>query len=58
MNIDVAKIEIWNGCSFKVIDFKQSQTQDSLGAVIREYVAVMGVRLIYWCKNLDDDEPS
>lgn len=50
MKIHVAKIEVWNGRSFQLINFKQVQTQESLGAVIREYVAAMGLRLVYWAK--------
>ena len=50
MKIHAAKIEVWNGRSFQVIDFQQAQTQESLGAVIREYVGVMGLRLVYWCR--------
>ncbi|KAI9129393.1 hypothetical protein [Acaryochloris sp. CCMEE 5410] len=50
MKIHIAKIEVWNGRSFQLIDFHQAQTQESLGAVIREYVAAVGLRLVYWCK--------
>lgn len=50
MKIHFAKIEVWNGRSFQLIDFEQAQTQESLGAVIREYVAAMDLRLVYWSK--------
>ena len=50
MKFHIAKIEVWNGRSFQVIDFQQAQTQESLGAVIREYVAAMGLKLVYWCR--------
>ena len=50
MKIHAAKIEVWNGRTFQLIDFHQAETQESLGAVIREYVAAMGLRLVYWCK--------
>ena len=45
-----AQILVWDGRSCQVIDFQMAQTQESLGAVIREYVAAMGLRLVYWCK--------
>ena len=51
MKIHVAKIEVWNGRSFQLIDFQQAQTQESLGSVIREYVAAMGLKLIYWYES-------
>ncbi|UJB73133.1 hypothetical protein HRE53_30970 (plasmid) [Acaryochloris sp. 'Moss Beach'] len=50
MKIHLAKILVWNGLNFQIIDFKQAQTQESLGSVIREYVAAMDLRLVYWCK--------
>lgn len=50
MKFHIAKILAWDGRSFQAIDFKQAETQESLGAVIREYVAAMGLRLVYWCK--------
>ncbi|WP_187152970.1 hypothetical protein [Acaryochloris marina] len=50
MKIHIAKVEVWNGRSFQLIDFQQAQTQESLGAVIREYAAAIGVRLVYWSK--------
>jgi hypothetical protein len=50
MKIDKAKIEVWTGRSFLVLDFQQAPTEESLGAVIREYVEAMGLRLVYWCK--------
>ena len=51
MNLYVAQIEVWNGRSFQVIDFKQAPTQESLGSIIREYVAGMDLRLVYWSKT-------
>ncbi len=51
MKIHVAKIEVWNGHTFQLIDSQQAQTQKSLGAVIREYVAAMDLKLVYWCKQ-------
>ncbi|MGR3279688.1 hypothetical protein ACSYAD_32030 [Acaryochloris marina NIES-2412] len=50
MKIHVAQILVWNGRTFQFIDFHQTQTQESLGSVIREYVGEMGVRLVYWRK--------
>ncbi|WP_261891675.1 hypothetical protein [Acaryochloris marina] len=50
MTIHVAKILVWNGLNFQLIDFKQAQTQESLGLVIRGYVAAMGLRLVYWSR--------
>ncbi|UJB72749.1 hypothetical protein HRE53_29485 (plasmid) [Acaryochloris sp. 'Moss Beach'] len=50
MKMYVAKIEVWNGRTFQLIDFQQAQTQESLGSVIREYVAAMGLSLVYWSK--------
>lgn len=50
MNIYVAQIEVWNGRTFQVIDFQMADSGENFGTVIREYVAAMGVRLIYWCK--------
>lgn len=50
MKLQIAKIMVWNGRTFQLIDFHQAQTQDSLGAVIREYVAAMDLRLVYWCR--------
>ncbi|MGR3280734.1 hypothetical protein ACSYAD_37390 [Acaryochloris marina NIES-2412] len=50
MKMYVAKIEVWNGRTFQVIDLQMAQTQENLGAVIREYVAAMGLRLMYWSK--------
>ncbi|ABW33166.1 hypothetical protein [Acaryochloris marina] len=47
----VAKIEVWNGRSFQLIDFQQAQTQESLRLVIRECVAAMGLKLIYWYES-------
>jgi hypothetical protein len=51
MKIDKAQVEVWNGRSFLLLDFHQAPTDESLGAVIREYVAAMGLRLVYWCKS-------
>ncbi|QUY45783.1 hypothetical protein [Acaryochloris marina] len=51
MKIHIAKIEVWNGRTFQLIDFQQAQTQESLGSVIREYVAAMDLKLVYWCKQ-------
>ncbi|ABW31517.1 hypothetical protein [Acaryochloris marina] len=50
MNIYVAQIEVWNGRTFQVIDFQMADNGESLGTVIREYVAAIGLRLVYWCK--------
>ena len=50
MKYHVAKIEVWDGRSCQLIDFQMAQTQESLGAVIREYVAEMGLRLVYWVR--------
>lgn len=47
MKIHVAKIEVWNGRTFQLIDFQQAQTQESLRSVIREYVAAMDLWLVY-----------
>lgn len=51
MKIHIAKIEVWNGRTFQLIDFQQAQTQESLGSVIREYVTAMDLKLVYWCKQ-------
>ncbi|NJM68157.1 MAG: hypothetical protein HC851_22045 [Acaryochloris sp. RU_4_1] len=51
MAIHMAKIEVWNGRTFLLLDFRQAPTEESLGSVIREYVAAMGLRLVYWCKE-------
>ncbi|ABW32318.1 hypothetical protein [Acaryochloris marina] len=50
MKFHVAKLLVWNGRSFLMVDIQMTQTQESLGSVIREYVASMGVQLVYWCK--------
>ena len=50
MKFHVAKILVWDGRSFQMLPFKQAETQESLGAVIREYVGAMGLRLVYWSK--------
>lgn len=50
MKLLIAKILVWNGREFLMLPFQQAQTQESLGSVIREYVAAMGLRLVYWCK--------
>lgn len=50
MEILAAKILAWNGHAFLQLDFRIALTEDSLGSVIREYVAAMELRLIYWCK--------
>lgn len=51
MKLLVAKVLVWNGRSFMMInDFKQADNGESLGSVIREYVAAKDLRLVYWVK--------
>ena len=51
MKYHIAKIEVWDGRTFQILDFQMAQTQESLGSVIREYVAAHKLRLVYWCKE-------
>lgn len=50
MKFHIAKIEVWNGREFQILPFKQAETQESLGPIIREYVGGLGLRLVYWSK--------
>ncbi|ABW33168.1 hypothetical protein [Acaryochloris marina] len=50
MKMYIANILVWNGREFMMLPFQQAQTQENLGVVIREYVAAMGLRLVYWSK--------
>ncbi|NJM68689.1 MAG: hypothetical protein HC851_25020 [Acaryochloris sp. RU_4_1] len=50
MKIYKAKIQVWTGREFLVLDFPMADNGQSLGSVIREYVSAMECRLIYWCR--------